>query len=130
MSARRRECCIERLNGVPGYRLVDTTLLHFILWEVGQCCIYGEIKIVVEKPDCWRVSFGRTDDKVKITVNDRRCTDLMWNEFARYVQWLCLQGTRVYFDCSCIEQVIFPGEHNDCQLVKMTGLCGAGSRIG
>lgn len=27
------------------------------------------------------------DDKIKITVGDTRCTDLKWNEFARYVQW-------------------------------------------
>jgi len=51
MSARRREYCTERLKGVHGYRLVDTVLLHFIVWEGTQCCFYGEMKIVVEKPD-------------------------------------------------------------------------------
>ena len=60
MSARRRECYIERLKGVHDYRLVDSVLLHFILWEGSQICLYGEMKIVVEKPDVWRVSFGRT----------------------------------------------------------------------
>jgi hypothetical protein len=79
MSARRKECCIERLKGVHGYRLVvlmllccyyvmlllcgyyvvDIMLLNFILWEGTQFCLYGEMKIVVGKPYGWRV-FGRT----------------------------------------------------------------------
>ena len=69
------------------------------------------------------------DDKFKITV-DARCTNLKWNEFARYVQWPLLQGTCLYFDYGSIERVTFLDEHNDCQLVKVTVLYGAGSEIG
>jgi hypothetical protein len=32
------------------------------------------------------------DDEIQITV-DARYTNLKWNEFVRYVQWLLLQGT-------------------------------------
>jgi len=70
------------------------------------------------------------DDKIKITVNDTRCTNLKWNEYARNVQWPRLHGTCLYFDYASIERVVFHDEHNDYQLVKMTGLYGDGSGIG
>lgn len=64
VSARSKECCSERLNGVCGYRLVDTALLRFVLCEGTQCWLCGETKIIhkilIEKPESWRVSFGIT----------------------------------------------------------------------
>jgi hypothetical protein len=49
-------------EGSPWYGLVDTVLLHLIFWDGSQFCLYGEMKIVVEKPDGRRVSFGRTPE--------------------------------------------------------------------
>ena len=44
------------------------------------------------------------DDKIKITANDTRRTNLKWNEFARYVQGPRLQGTCGNFDNGSIER--------------------------
>jgi hypothetical protein len=78
----------------------------------------------LEEPQC------EPDDKIKIVVNDTRCSNLKWDEFARCVQWPLLQGTCLYFDYGSIERVIFLDGRNDCQLVKMIGLYGAGSGVG